>query len=241
MTAERASLLPEYTVRRSARAKRSRLTITDDGHAAVVLPTRAPQREADELVARHQGWIGRHQRLIRDRVVARAARPPLGAGREVLLRGVPHRVVSIAAIDGRRRRSVEALEGRIVVITPPLDTRPIADILQSWLRAEARRAVEARLQARSIEMGLAPTRVTIRDQRTRWGSASRRGTLSFGWRLMMCPPSVLDYVVVHELAHLRVAGHGRSFWRLVDRHFPESAVARRWLHEHHEELRHALD
>jgi predicted metal-dependent hydrolase len=84
-------------------------------------------------------------------------------------------------------------------------------------------------------------RVTIRDQRTRWGSASRSGTLSFNWRLILCPPSVLEYVVVHELAHLKVSGHGTAFWRLVGSHYADAAAARHWLKQHHDEIRNALD
>jgi predicted metal-dependent hydrolase len=90
-------------------------------------------------------------------------------------------------------------------------------------------------------MGVVAKRVTIRDQRTRWGSASARGTLSFTWRLVMCPPWVLDYVVVHELAHLRIAGHPQRFWRLVERHHPDPRAARKWLRDHHDEIQHALD
>jgi hypothetical protein len=86
-----------------------------------------------------------------------------------------------------------------------------------------------------------PTRITVRDQRTRWGSASRSGALSFSWRLILAPPDVLDSVVVHELAHLRIRGHDRAFWTLVERHAPKTPTARRWLRDHARELRGALD
>ena len=90
-------------------------------------------------------------------------------------------------------------------------------------------------------MRLEPGRVTLRDQRTRWGSASRRGTLSFSWRLVLCPPEILDYVVVHELAHLRWAGHGARFWTLVRRHAPAAEHYRRWLRQNELRLHHAID
>ena len=170
-----------------------------------------------------------------------AARPALTGGRHILFRGEQHRIVAIAAIDGRRKASVRAENGCLVVVSPLLESRSTAELLETWLRAEARKDVQAAVSRRGAEMNIAPTLVTIRDQRTRWGSASRRGTLSFNWRLVLCPPEVLDYVVVHELAHLKVAGHSRAFWRLVDRHFADSRGARRWLREHHYELRHALD
>src|SRR5688500_17102883 len=228
LEAVRAPVAVSFRIRRSARARRSRLTITDDGEPLVTLPSRAPERDAAALVARHQVWIARHVARIQARRDAREARPPLGAGRAVLYRGVPHRVVSIAAIDGRRRASVKAANGAIVIVSSPLEPRTTAEMLSAWMRAEAKRELTERVAARAAEMGIMPTRVTVRDQRTRWGSASRRGTLSFSWRLLMCAPHVLDYVVVHELAHLRVAGHSAAFWRLVDRHFPDSRGARQW-------------
>ena len=241
MTAERAPALPTFRIRRSARARRSRLTLTEEGEAVVVLPLRAPEAVAADLVARHHRWITRHQRRIREQQQARAVRPLLGAGREILFRGEPHRVVSIAAIDGRRRPTIRLGAKRIVLISSPLEPRSTADLLETWLRARAREDIQARVSVRSVEMSLGAKRVDIRDQKTRWGSASARGTLSFSWRLVMCPPWVLDYVVVHELAHLKIAGHPLRFWRLVEKHHPHSRAARKWLRDHHDEVKHALD
>ena len=241
MTAERAPALPAYSVRRSPRARCSRLTITDDGLALVVLPERASERDAADLVFRHRRWIANHQRRIRAHRFALETRPRLGAGREILFRGEPRRVVSIAAIDGRTRPSIHVDHERIVVVSAPLEAQSTAQLLQPWLRTQARVAIEERVSVRAQQMRLEPKRVTIRDQKTRWGSASARGTLSFSWRLVMCPSWVLDYVVVHELAHLKVAGHSQRFWRLVERHRLDSRAARRWLREHHDEVKHALD
>lgn len=235
------STTPVYSIRRSSRARRARLTITDEGDAVVVLPLRAAETQAAELVRRHHRWIEIHQRRILSQRAALAARPGIGAGREIPLRGEPHRIVSIAAIDGRQRPTVRAVDGCIVVTTALLEPRSTQKLLDAWLRAEARADIEERLRVRSEQMDLHPERITIRDQRTRWGSASRKQTLSFSWRLVLCPPSVLDYVVVHELAHLKFGGHGRNFWRLVDRHFDDSRGARRWLRDNQDELRHTLD
>lgn len=80
------------------------------------------------------------------------------------------------------------------------------------------------------------SRITIREQRTRWGSCSGRGTLSFNWRLMLAPPAVLDYVVVHELCHLTHMNHSREFWQLVECVLPDYKERRKWLKEHGDEL-----
>lgn len=79
-------------------------------------------------------------------------------------------------------------------------------------------------------------RITIRDQKTRWGSCSARGTLSFNWRLMLAPPTILDYVVVHELCHLTHMNHSAAFWQAVEAVYPDYRTARKWLKEHGHEL-----
>jgi predicted metal-dependent hydrolase len=86
-----------------------------------------------------------------------------------------------------------------------------------------------------------PARVTVRDTRSRWGSASRAGRLSFSWRLVLAPPGVLETVAIHELAHLRVFGHGPNFWALVAGRMPDHVARRRWLRTHAAELHAALD
>jgi predicted metal-dependent hydrolase len=230
---------PGLQIRRSTRARRARLTLTDEGQPLVVLPVGADEQIAAQLVARHGRWLARHQARIRDRRAALAARPQIGHGRTILLRGheTPIVLAAPAAVGGRGYVRQES--GRLVVSSPAGVAPQV--LLERRLRAEARRDLDAAVSRRSAEMGLRAARVSVRDQRTRWGSASRRGTLSFSWRLVMCPPDVLDYVVVHELAHLRWAGHGARFWSLVRRYCPRADEHRRWLREHHALLRAALD
>ncbi len=85
-------------------------------------------------------------------------------------------------------------------------------------------------------LGVSPVRVSIRDPRTRWGSAARTGRLAFSWRLVLAPSEALETVVVHELAHLRVFGHGPTFWAVVSSRVPDHLIWRRWLREHSVEL-----
>jgi len=204
-----------YTIRRSDRARRTRLTLTEDGEAVVVLPRRATEREAADLFHRHRAWVERQRARMDERRIRLATRPSLAAGRVLTIGGVAH-IVRVSSSEERA-----ALERR--------------------LRREAHGAIIERVAARAPELAVEARALQIRDQKSRWGSASRNGTLSFSWRLILCPPEVLDYVVVHELAHLRYAGHGVRFWRLVERHFGDHRVPRRWLREHHDEVRQALD
>jgi predicted metal-dependent hydrolase len=220
------------------------VTLTEDAEVIVVLPSRAPEALAAGLVARHARWIATHQRRLREARHILAARAELGEGRAIPLRGLSHDVYVEAAVGAGRRTTV-AVEVHsppsIVVRQSAADLRPLADVIEAWLRSEARRDLAQRVADRSREMNIEPARIAVRDQRSRWGSASRRGTLSFSWRLVLAPPEVLDYVVVHELAHLRWAGHGTRFWSLVYRFAPEADHCRRWLRQHEASLRHALD
>jgi hypothetical protein len=139
-------------------------------------------------------------------------------------------------VRGSVRRSGDRL-----IVRPGVDGRSPAVLLEGWLRTFARRVVGTNVAVRAVEMGVEPSRIAIRDQVSRWASASPRGTLSFSWRLVLAPPEVLDAVVVHELAHLRVRGHSRAFWDLVEHHAPATAASRAWLRTHAAEMRAALE
>lgn len=229
-----------YRVRRSDRARRARLTIGEDGEAVVVLPRRAPLREAALLVERNADWLDRHLGRIRAEAARLGARPPLGEGRVLEVGGRPMRVSTVDAGARRPPRGrLETLPGQLVVRLGT-DGRDAPALLEAWLRDRAREVIGRRIDIRAAEMGVRPGRLSIRDQRTRWASASARGDLSFSWRLLLAPPEVLDAVVVHELAHLRYRGHGPRFWALVERHAPQTRSARRWLREHARDVRAAL-
>jgi hypothetical protein len=116
----------------------------------------------------------------------------------------------------------------------------VAAVLEAWLRDRARELIELEIARHARALGVQPAAVSVRDQRSRWGSASRRRRLSFSWRLVLAPPEALETVVVHELAHLRVFGHGPGFWELVAGRRPDHLVWRRWLRDHSHELHVAL-
>lgn len=110
------------------------------------------------------------------------------------------------------------------------------ETLEKRYRSAARTQFEQRCTYYRPLTGGSYTSVTIRDQKTRWGSCSSRGTLSFNYRLIFAPPAVLDYVVVHELCHLTHMNHSRDFWNLVGSVMPDYKTHRRWLKEHGREL-----
>jgi hypothetical protein len=203
-----------------------------------------PERHVRAFLSEREPWLRRHlDRHARDRAEL-AARGGLRDGARIRFRGDFHRLRLQPAGPGRRRSSVERIGGAdeddIVVHLATADRRSTAAILEAWLKPRARSAIEREIRRHAAALGVAPVAVSIRDQRTRWGSASRLGCLAFSWRLILGPPEALETVVIHELAHLRVFGHGPRFWAVVASRRPDHAVWRRWLRDHSTELHGAL-
>ena len=115
------------------------------------------------------------------------------------------------------------------LLVPEGDSR---EALERWYRRAAREEIEPRLDAAVARLGRSYTRLAIRAQRTRWGSCSTTGVMSFNWRLLLAPAAVLDYVVWHEACHLAVMDHSPRFWALVAEHCPDYEASRRWLRRH---------
>ena len=241
----------ECTIRRSTRARNLRLTIDPRHTAVVTVPSRAArgrgdaERLAEAFVSDREAWLRRHLAEL-DRQNERVAEMgPLADGGLLLYRGEPHRLRVVGRTAAPARTSV-AREGaddgdELVIRLGRNERRDLAAILEAWLRVRARSAIEREIERHASAMGVAPAAVTVRDARTRWGSCSRARRLSFSWRLVLAPPEALETVVVHELAHLRVFGHGPDFWAVVAIRRPDHRHWRRWLKDHRIELHAALD
>jgi predicted metal-dependent hydrolase len=240
-----------YTLRRSPRARRLRVTIHPERGVVVSLPatSRGGPARADDLVhaflAEREPWIRRHlgrQEATRARL---DDRPEVDDGRLVPYRGEPHRVrVAVAPprVRASRVSRVGADEGdELLVERTGRDRRTTSQVLEAWFRARARADLEEAIARHAPELGVSPRSVTIRDTTSRWGSCSRRGALSFSWRLVLAPAPALDAVAAHELCHLRIFGHTPAFWSLLETRVPDHAAWRRWLRRHAPDLHAALD
>ena len=169
------------------------------GDVNVVVPRRCPAREAERLVRDRAGWITLTRERARRRLDEAVRAAGLGPGL-VLLRGAPTPVGRLPEWPADR-----------------------------WLRREARSDLSAAVDRHRHLVARPPGRLRVGDQRSRWGSCSGRGTLSFTWRLVMAPPAVLDYLVIHELTHLDVPDHSPEFWRRVRSACPAVGAAEAWL------------
>lgn len=205
--------------RRSARARRISLRIEPrEGGVIVTLPPRASVAAGRAVLQTHRDWVA--ERL--ERLPAPVA---LGHGATVLLDGTPRRIVHRR--DSKGTAWLEA--GDIHVAGDPAFVgRRVAD----WLRAQARQQLSQMAREKAEGAGLPLRRITIKDTSSRWGSCTASGTLMFSWRLVMAPVLVQDYVVGHEVAHLRHMNHSAAFWTLTDQLTPHRTAATTWLAAH---------
>jgi predicted metal-dependent hydrolase len=204
----------EYTLRRSSRARRVRVSVESDGAVQVTLPPRAPARAADEAVRELRPWIERRRRALA-RAAAEVARTP-GT--------VPYLDAELVVVPQRARTRVHRRGDALLV---PEQRREAA--LERWYRRAARAEIAPRLDAAVARAGTAYTQLTIRGQRTRWASCSSGGAMSFNWRLLLAPEAILDYVIEHEVCHLEVMDHSPRFWALLESRVPGWREHARWL------------
>ena len=188
----------------------------------MTLPRRTGLAEALRFVDKSAAWILRH-------MGKQVPRKAIADGATLLFRGELH----ILKLTGGRRGLVEVLEGIIFVSG---DTAHVERRLKDYIKKRALADLTEASQRYALTMNARYRNITLRDQKSRWGSCSASGGLSYSWRLMLAPAFVLDYVAAHEVAHLREMNHGPRFWRLVLTHCPHAKQAKGWMKQHAREL-----
>jgi len=203
---------------RMRRARRYIIRVRPDGSVRVTVPRGGSRGEAARFLETHRAWIGR------ERARLEAARGPhcWRDGGTVMLRGQP----VLIQISERGGRQIARYGERSVTLAPGRDLRAC---IEADLRLLARQELGARLAALAAAHRLAFTGLSIRNQRSRWGSCARSGRIALNYRLVQMPPAVRDYVLIHELMHLVQPNHSRRFWRLVEQACPDFRDAERWL------------
>jgi predicted metal-dependent hydrolase len=210
-------------VRRHPGARRLTLRVSRTRRAVIVtLPVQCDLGEAGSFISRNIEWV-------RERLDSLPRPVPFCDGALMPLRGEFHRII----FTGKREPGRVVLRQQSDVGLPELRVsgrnEHASRRLRDWLFEEARRDLDACVVRHARSLGVAPKRLTVRDQATRWGSCSTTGVLSFSWRLILAPSSILDYVAAHEVAHLKEMNHGPQFWALVQRTMPTMKEAKRWL------------
>ena len=204
----------EYRI--SPRRKSIALMVTAEGRVVVTMPRGTSKEDLARALAKHGAWI---ERKVADR---QAAWGQIKAGEAYLL-GEAFRLTVLTGATG-----AVTLNGSEIRVPLPKG----ADLwsrLVAWYADRAFTRLQARVRHFAAAMSLSPGPLELKEWRRRWGECHPDGALKFNWRLILCPPEVIDYVVVHELAHLKVPGHNPRFWAQVERVLPDYANCRRWL------------
>jgi hypothetical protein len=202
------------------------LIVEQDGSLTVRAPLHTSQAAIEGFVRTNQDWIRRRQDQAR-----RTYLPPhrYAEGESFLYLGKRY---PLKYVDHQRQPLV-LKEGFL------LDKKWVVraeEAFTAWYKRQARSEIEERLDRTASQLGLRYKKLRISSARTRWGSCSSRGTLSFTWRLVMAPPEIVQYVIVHELVHLQAPNHSPQFWARVRQIMPDFAQHRRWLTQHGKEL-----
>ncbi len=224
----------DYVLRVSPKAHRLRMVIRAGSGLEVVVPRGMSLRAHEPFLHEKAAWIT--QTLDRLHESAPSAEvPPLADGARLPFAG---REVALCLRNGTRAGHYRAaLQGDVLQLSvPDLAQATVRRALEHWYRRQAEGVIAERLALHNRVYQYRFGRVTIKAQKTRWGSCSRQGNLNFNWRLLLAPLPVLDYVVVHELCHLRELNHSSRFWDLVAVACPEYAQHRRWLRTHGQAL-----
>jgi predicted metal-dependent hydrolase len=223
-------------VKKTARARRMTLRVSHTQREIVLTtPRQTGWRQAGAFVVKHLDWLQQQLQVLPDPV-------PFDEGAVVPLEGDPHliRFLGAGAVRGGKRPSI--------TLAPPDMTSELPLLcvaggpehaprrLTDWLKKQARTRLCTQAAIHAERLDLSYSRISVRDQSSRWGSCSSTGTLSFSWRLIFAPEPVLDYVAAHEVAHLKEMNHSPRFWKLVAKTFPDYADARAWLRQHGQEL-----
>jgi predicted metal-dependent hydrolase len=215
--------LPDYQVRESARARHVSLKVSFQGALEVVVPTGFDQAEIPEILDRRRDWIAKTLKRIERQ-------------RDTL--PVEHLAEKPTALELRSRQETWAIHytdqpGRTLTLTQSgpqaltlagavTEDGAVRELLRGWLQRKARAELAPWLQTLSQKCDLAYSRLSVRGQTTRWGSCSSKQAISLNYKLLFLPPSMVDYVLIHELCHTVHMNHSPAFWALVRRYCPES-------------------
>ena len=220
-------------LRRHSQARRYTLRIHAVSRDVVLtMPPRGSVKQAREFAQKNGAWIAARLRRLPDAM-------PFAHGTLLPLRGVSHRIDHRKSIRG----TVWIEAGPDMPLLCVAGEAPhLSRRVRDFLKREAKRDLETASGTAAQALGVTVKRVSVRDQSSRWGSCSSTGVLSYSWRLILAPSFVLDYLAVHEVAHLIEMNHSRRFWRLVERICPDIGRAKAWLDAHGADLhRYGLD
>lgn len=214
------------------------LTLQPSGKVLVRAPTKTTPEEVSKFLLKNVNWIEKHSAKL-EKLREKFPKKTFKEGEKFLFLGKPH-TLRYKKGEASRIHFKQTEKEFICEIPPDIWSSFAADqehpemnvLFQKFYEKVGREILEQRVAEISETMKLKPTSVSYRSQKTRWGSCNSKGQLSLNWRLSFAPVEVIDYVVAHELAHLKHYDHSPKFWALVEKHIPNYKKPQRWLKTH---------
>ena len=215
----------DLIVKTAPKSRSVSIRVLPSGSVVVTAPRYTPRFVINQFVSKHEDWIRAKRGAVLEKLAA------LVIDREHLFfRG---REYDFRLSVSGHKEGVKISDTTLTVTASQEDHSEVRRVLEKWYRAQAAKYFKDRVPLLADLVDSNVKTVSIRSQRTRWGSCSSRNAISLNWRLIMAPDWVSDYVIYHELAHLTHMNHSKDFWRLVESYFPKHKEAQVWLKDHH--------
>jgi len=226
-----------YSLRRSERAKNTRI-IVKPGKIEVVAPLKVSERRIKAFVEAQQDWIRAAVKRIADKVQAVPDLAPAqyADGATVTFQGRQIPVQIKPTTTKTVRIQLHGDTAFIVYLPISVDQQQSSELIRQgmtrWMKQQARQHATTLIEKHAPRSGLFPRSLRIKTQKSRWGSCGPHNDINLNWLLMLAPPAALEYVVIHELCHIKHKNHSKDFWQLVAEHLPDYQQQRRWLKQH---------
>jgi len=206
-----------FTIRRSRRAKRIRMTIEDGGHLSVTVPMRSRLQDVPPVLRTHRKWILKKSGEAEKKKLV----PPfeMRNGTTLKMLDFSYRLFFKPSIDGRTRWRF--YHGALNISSRQFSPSVIYECIESWYRKMAQIFLEESVSYWAERINVAPKSIRVKNQKTLWGSCSAKRNLNFNWRIMLLSRGAAEYLLIHELAHMREPNHSPRFWQLVETHCPD--------------------
>lgn len=221
-----------YQLRRSKCRRSVQVKIVPPGNLEVLAPEGLPHAEIEKILRHRSSWIATHM----TRMATQAANPVNSAlieGAALLYLGLPRKLVLEESPTTRAKVTVD--DHILTVHLPKVQSinhsAVLEETLRKWYIRVATKLLADKTAYWAQQLGVRPQRITIREQKTRWGSASQLGNVNYNWRIIMAPTEIIDYLVVHELCHIKVPNHSAAFWQLVGQSISDYKGCRLWLRQ----------
>jgi hypothetical protein len=222
-----------YTLKQSARIRGIRLEIRNESGLTVVVPKRYSRQQVLDILVKKSNWILRHLPGTKPLQMP-LFKKEVDHGEKIPFMG---RTLELAITGENGTDASPVLRGKTLYIPHSSGVKSRTEILEGWYRQQAALIFKEKADRFQKVMGVRYSRITIRSQRKRWASASPLGNLSINWKLLLAPETIIDYVIIHELAHFKHMDHSRKFWEYLARHCPKWREYRKWLIDHEDDLK----